>query len=58
MPTSGCCPVLLAANNEVYAYNGDSLDEVLDLGADPIVLRSALMRKKMKSRFASAAIRA
>ena len=45
-PVSKTLNLLLAANNEVYAYNGDSLDEVRDLGADPTVLRSALMRKK------------
>jgi len=42
--------LLLAGNNEVYAYNGDSLDDVRDLGADPTVLRSALMRKKNEMR--------
>ena len=49
-PVGKTLNLLLAANNEVYAYNGDSLDEVLDLGADPTVLRSALMRKKNEIR--------
>ena len=49
-PVNKTLNLLLAGNNEVYAYNGDSLDDVQDLGADPTLLRSALMQKKNEIR--------
>jgi len=50
VPASKTLNLLLGGNNKIYAYSGNSLDAVQDLGADPRVLRSALMQKKNEIR--------
>ena len=54
-PVSKTLNLLLAADNEVYAYNGDSLNHLQHIGKTSTAMRSALLQKKndIRSRYGS-----
>jgi biopolymer transport protein ExbD len=46
-PENKTLSLILAADNVIYAYNGNEINNLRDLGNSPAALRSAILQKKI-----------